>query len=183
MIEILHSKLTKKQERYVLSGKYRGKFLGSGATAEVVAFDRNKVIRVQEKYQDYDPAKVIPWVKYCLRSRSNHVPKLYFAAQEVVDGEVVKVVTVLERLEEADGVHATDDDAWFVGDYLNGWHTAKNISLETYSEQARKKFPLRAVRSMRKTLKKHGVCMNDLHGGNWMYRPRDGRLVITDPIC
>lgn len=181
MIEILHSKLTKKQERYILGGKYRGKFLGNGATADVVAFGRNKVIRVQERKSSYDPALVVPWVKYCIRSRSPHVPKIFFAAQEVINGRVKRLITVIERLQESYTAGVEEDDAYYVENYLMGCNDDDYNT--SYSAEAARAFPVKAMRSMRKTINKHGLCFNDLHDGNWMYRPRDKRMVITDPIC
>lgn len=184
MIEILHSKLTKKQEKYILGGKYRGRFLGNGATADVVAFGRNKVIRVQERKSSYDPGQVVPWVKYCIRSRSPHVPKIFFAAQEVVDGRVKRLITVIERLQESYTIDVRESDAYYVENYLmrNLWNDDDDY-YDSYSERAARAFPVKAMRSMRKTISKHGLYFNDLHDGNWMYRPRDKRLVITDPIC
>lgn len=183
MIEILHSKLTKKQEKYVLSGEGRGKFLGSGATASVRAYGRNKVIRVQKRRSEYNPADVIPWVKFCLKSRSRHVPKIYFAAVEYdADGDVFKLYTVLEKLEESYTVRGIcEEDAYAVEALI--YDPDDEDAMLDYSREARKRFPIPAIKRLAKSVNKHNLYFNDLHDGNWMVRKRDGRMVITDPIC
>lgn len=183
MIEILHSKLSKGQEQYILSGNYRGKHLGSGATARVSTYGPNRVIRVQERKSSYDPADVIPWVKFCLKSRSRHVPKIDFFAVEYTDrGRVDRIFTVLEKLEESYTVRGIcEEDAYAVEALI--YDPDDEDAMLDYSLEARKRFPIPAVKRLAKSVNKHNLYFNDLHDGNWMVRKRDGRMVITDPIC
>lgn len=183
MIEILHSKLTKGQEKYVLTGGQRGHYIGSGATAEVRSYGRKRVIRVQETSEDYDAADVLPWAQLCVKSRSRHVPKVDFLAVERdEDGDVKRVVTVLERLEEADTTKGLncDNDVYVIDRFLSG---NRKLQYGEMSRAARMRFPRSAIISLKKSIKAADLYFNDLHDGNWMVRKSDGRLVITDPIA
>lgn len=183
MIEILHSKLTKGQEKYVLGGGQRGNYMGSGATAEVRSYGKKRVIRMQETSSDYDAADVLPWAQLCVNSRSRHVPKVDFlAVVRDEDGDVKRVVTVLERLEEADTVVGLncDNDVYVIDRFLSG---DRKLQYQEMSKEARRRFPKSALIALKKRVVASGLYFNDLHDGNWMVRKSDGRLVITDPIA
>lgn len=183
-MEIIHSKLSKQTMKRILANPTSGKYLGHGATAKVYLDAKNKgrAIRIQKHNGDYDPEEHLIWAKFCLRSRSKHVPKIYMIAVERdEDGYVEKVITVMECLEEMPQDDATDTASYIIGDYLNSY--ANWSEMKRTPDHVKQGFPERAARSLRKTLSKHNIYLRDMHGGNWMKRPKDGRIVITDPLC
>lgn len=184
-MQIIHSKLTKQQVQDVINLKklQKRKHIGDGATADVYAYGRDKVIRLQVTNEDYDATAHLKWARFCLKTRSKHVPKIFLIAAEMYpDGTAGKVLTVIERLKPVEyDERFSDDDAWAIGDYIGGYYDSW-AELEL-TEEAKKCFPRNAAYSLRKSTRKHRIWFNDLHEGNWMLRPKDGRLVITDPIC
>lgn len=184
MIEILHSKLTKGQENYVLRGneaRLERRYLGSGATAVVVAYGRERVIRTQRTSYDHDASLYLSWAQLCLKSRSKHVPKIDFLAVVRNDRDdcIAKVITVMERLEESDTADIEEDDVYTVERLLDG----RRADWKQMTPEARKRFPKTAALALKKRIDAAGLYCNDLHPGNWMVRKSDGRLVITDPIA
>lgn len=190
-MQVIRDRLTEKEKKKVekiLSGEHSSKFIGEGATAVVQSFDRKRVIRIQTHSPDYPAENYLPWVQYCLASRSKHVPQFsYVAYRTGNNGRVMQVVSVMEKLHSADEVFGwsggddLDYAAYAMESYLMGagWDEVK----EDFPPLLKTAFPRRSAYSMRRTLRRKNVHMNDLHGGNWMVRKSDKRLVITDPIC
>ncbi|MNF89917.1 hypothetical protein D3C84_724640 [compost metagenome] len=182
-MEVIHSKFSKSVTQRFVKDPTRGgtRYLGGGCTAKVYCYGRDKVTRVQEWRTDYNPADHLRWAEFCLKSRSKHVPKIFFLGVERdVMGKVTKVVTVLERLGYAGAPF--EDSAWAMESYLMGWDDWSGISGRLHPKM-KEVFPYGAAKRLRAKLKDSGVHFNDLHDENWMIRKSDGRLVITDPIC
>lgn len=172
----------------ILKNPEKVRAIDSGATATIYPFGKKHVIRIQKDRNNFPAERYLPWLRHCLASRSKHVPKFLYAAYETnEDGGVTKIVTVLEKLQTVDKhfgwevVECLDYAAGDVESYIMGeepWTVRHNVK-----DIVPKAFPKRAAYSLRKSIGKKGINMNDLHGGNWMVRKSDGRLVITDPCA
>lgn len=194
-MQVLRDKLSEREKQTIArierTNGESARFIGEGATALVYKFTKGRVVRIQTKRRDYDPEMYLRWAKYCLVSRSKHVPKFDYLAYEVsATGKVIKVISVLEQLQDLDSTLARksknsdcylgDDLTDMIGDFLNDerkWNTRLVPTFLLTGIQRR------AMASIRKTLHKHRVEINDMHAGNCMIRKSDGRLVITDPSC
>jgi hypothetical protein len=187
-MEVVFSRLNWQEERRIRQQDwYRRKRIGSGATAVVHPFGRHKVVRDQTYQEDYDPASHLEWAKFCISSRSKHVPKIDFiGVWRDEEGSVERVVTVLERLKPIPEVlvcggeeYETDDICFWIDDYIQDYEPKERLRL--LPKEVKKMFPPRAMARMRTRLKKENIYWNDMHGGNMMLRGKT--MVVTDPIC
>lgn len=196
-MQVLYSNLTKKQEQYLLSSfnsegistrRFRGKLIGSGATARVYSYNSDKIIRVQTTKEDYPASHHFGWVKLCLERRFKVLPKYSFVA---VDDPVEPdyIITVTERLVDAEKFLFNQSQDWdFVACELSNLEVILDSTLNgDYPEctgLALRKTKLRksSLRSIGMAAHENGVYLNDIHSGNFMFR-RNGQLVITDPCC
>lgn len=171
---------------YLLSNKDK-RILGSGATAKVYAFHKDKVVRIQKYCGEYPYAleNYLVWVRFCNSTKSKHLPKIYYCHVEQCKsggwrkGKIKTIVVVMERLKEwhAHTGNYSFQDQW-VGDLedaCKGYGVSKNLSkmVRQYRMGTRDSI-------YRVTSKMFSIRVNDLHSGNVMCR-RDGTLVITDP--
>ena len=173
---------------HLLSNKDRV-ILGSGATAKVYAFHKDKVVRIQKYCGEYPYAleNYLEWVRFCNSTKSKHLPKIYYCHVERCKsgwgwrkGKIKKIVVVMERLEEwyAHTRKYSFQDQWVddLEDACKGYGVSKNLANMVVQHKMGTLDSLRRV-----TNKMQSIRVNDLHTANVMWR-KDGTLVITDPV-
>lgn len=173
---------------YLLSNKDKA-VLGSGATAKVYAFHKDKVVRIQKYCGEYPYAleNYLEWVGFCKYTRSKHLPKIHYCHVEWCksgygrrNGRIKRIIVVMERLKEwtsHTGTYSFQDE-WVsdLEDACKGYGVSRNLCkmITKYKMGTRNSI-------YRVTNKMCSIRVNDLHSGNVMCR-RDGTLVITDPV-
>ena len=185
-MKIIHNKLNKSRQKMVekfLTKDITLKVIGSGATAKVYNLDASAVLRVQKDSEDYPAQVYADWAKFCIKTRSKHLPKLHFMAEDA-EGTVITVMEKLSRVPykyDKKTKLSTDDVVNYLEDYLC---TEERLN-KTWLGAMTANISAPAITRLRDRMKAASIYPNDLHTGNVMFRA-DGEqkvLVITDPVC